>query len=160
MSEGGPLTAAEATTIVSTWRLVQADLKGNGVKFFIHFFTGFPEYQKIFRGFADIPLSELSTNKRLTAHAYTVFSTITALVENLDDPEVLTELLLNVGRSHHKRKLNKGDFENLRESLLEFLGKALEDKWTTDVEVAWKKTLTLVTDKIGEGLLLAAELEK
>jgi len=148
----GALTPQEAKAVKTTWSLVQTDLKGNGVKFFIHFFTGFPEYQKIFRGFADIPLEQLSTNKRFIAHAYTVMSALSALVDNLDDPEVLSELLLNVGRNHIKRKLKKGDFENLRASLVDFLGKALRDDWTPEADVAWKKTLQVVVHKIGEGL--------
>jgi len=75
------------------------------------FFTGFPEYQKVFRGFASIPLDQLATNKRLMAHGFTVFSSIAGLVDNLEDPEVLDELLLNTGRSHIKRGLKPGDFQ-------------------------------------------------
>lgn len=75
------------------------------------FFTGYPEYQKMFRSFADIPLAELHKSKRLIAHGYTVMTSLTALVENLDDPEVLNELLHTVGRNHGRRKVKVGDFE-------------------------------------------------
>jgi hypothetical protein len=74
------------------------------------FFTGYPEYQKVFRGFAEIPIDQLATNKRLIAHGFTVMTAISGLVDNLEDPEVLTELLLNTGRNHKKRKLTPGDF--------------------------------------------------
>ncbi len=74
------------------------------------FFTGYPEYQKVFRGFAEIPIDQLATNKRLIAHGFTVMTAISGLVDNLEDPEVLTELLLNTGRNHKKRELTPGDF--------------------------------------------------
>jgi hypothetical protein len=38
---------------------------------------------------------------------------INGLVDNLDDPEVLTELLLKTGQNHQKRKLKLGDFQVL-----------------------------------------------
>jgi len=40
----------------------------------------------------------------------------------------------------------------LSESLLNFLEKALGEKWTPEAGAAWTKTLSLVTQKIGEGL--------
>ncbi|CAL8148411.1 unnamed protein product [Orchesella dallaii] len=146
------LTPEEEKSIRDTWALVSPDLKGNGIKFFIHFFTGYPEYQKLFRGFADVPLDKLPENKRLQAHAFTVLNAINGLVDNLDDPDVLTELLLKTGRNHARRKLRRGDFENLKTSLLEFLGKALKSHWSPEAENAWTKLLSVMVDKISEGL--------
>jgi hemoglobin-like flavoprotein len=149
------LTAEEETAIRDTWSLVSKDLKGNGVHFFIYFFKGYPEYQKLFRGFADVPLDQLAENKRLKAHAFTVMNAINGLVDNLDDPEVLTELLIKTGQNHQKRKVKPGDFQNLKQSLLEFFGVALGDAWTPVASGAWEKLLTVMMAKISEGLTLA-----
>lgn len=76
------------------------------------FFGGYPEYQKKFRGFADVPLEKLAENKRLQAHAFTVLNAINGLVDNLDDPDVLNVLLHKTGQNHGgKRNLKRGDFE-------------------------------------------------
>jgi len=146
------LSVDEEAVVRKTWGLVAKDLKGNGTKFFIHFFTGYPEYQRIFKGFADIPLEKLADNKRLVAHGVTVMTAINGLVDNLDDVEVLKELLINTGRNHAKRNLKIGDFQNLKESLLEFLGKALGEHWSPEADDAWKKLLTVMMSVIGEGL--------
>jgi len=58
-----------------------------------------------------VPLDQLKENKRLKAHAFTVMTAINGLVDNLDDPEVLTELLLKTGRNHAKRGTKAGDFQ-------------------------------------------------
>jgi len=134
------------------WAHVSPDLKGTGVKFLLHFFTGFPEYQKLFRGFADVPLEKLGENKRFQAHAFTVLNAINGLVDNLDDPEVLSELLLKTGQNHGRRTLKRGEFENLKSSLLEFFAKALKDHWTPEAEAAWSKLLEIMVDKISEGI--------
>jgi len=47
------------------------------------------------------------------------------------------------------------EFQNLKESLLEFFAIALGDAWTPVASAAWKKLLTIMMDKIGEGLTLA-----
>jgi len=146
------LTPEEEKTVKDIWALVSPDLKGTGVKFLIHFFSGFPEYQKLFRGFADIPLEKLSENKRFQAHAFTVLNAIDGLVDNLDDPEVLTELLIKTGQNHARRTLKRGEFQNLTSSLLEFFGIALKGHWTPEAEAAWSKLLSVMVDKISEGI--------
>jgi len=146
------LTQEEEKTVKDIWALVSPDLKGTGVKFLIHFFVGFPEYQKLFRGFADIPVEKLAENKRFQAHAFTVLNSINGLVDNLDDPDVLSELLLKTGQNHARRTLKRGDFQNLTSSLLDFFAKALKEHWTPEAEAAWSKLLTIMVDKISEGI--------
>lgn len=71
----------------------------------------FPEYQKLFRGFADTPMDQLPENRRFKAHAFTVVSAINGLIDNLDDPEMLCELLVKTGQNHAKRSIKIGDFK-------------------------------------------------
>ncbi|CAG7834222.1 unnamed protein product [Allacma fusca] len=136
------LTEEETEALHETWQLVAKDLKGNGVKFFLHFFQTFPEYQRKFKGFADVPLVQLAENKRLKAHAFTVLNAINGLIDNLDDLEVLNELLFKTGQNHIKRNLKISDFQNLKENLHEFLQLALGEAFTPTASVAWKKLLT------------------
>ena len=77
---------------------------------FHSFFNQYPEYQQKFPGFAHVPLDQLAENRRLKAHAITVMNAINGLVDNLDDPEVLTELLIKTGQNHARRKLQLSDF--------------------------------------------------
>ena len=49
-------------------------------------------------------------------------------------------------------KLIFSSFQNLKECLLEFLEKELGDKYTPVAEVAWKKILRVMVQKIDEGM--------
>ena len=68
------------------------------------------DINKNFLDFAHVPLDELAENRRLKAHAITVMNAINGLIDNLDDPEVLTELLTKTGQNHARRKLQLSDF--------------------------------------------------
>jgi hypothetical protein len=75
------------------------------------FFTDFPHYKKKFKGFAHVKFHDLPDNPRLKAHAFTVISSIGSLVDSIDDPEVLSELLISIGHNHKPRKLTMKDFQ-------------------------------------------------
>lgn len=76
------------------------------------FFSDYPKHQKAFRSFANVPYDELTKNKRFMAHAYTVISAVDGLVENIDDPEMLFEMLLKTGMNHGKRhKIESDSFD-------------------------------------------------
>jgi len=146
------LTAEEKTAVQETWAVVAKDLKGNSVQVFLNFFAMFPEYQKRFRGFADTPKEQLPENKRFKAHAFTVVSTINGMIDNLDDPELLCELLKKTGQNHSKRSLEIGDFKNLNDSLLCLFSKIFGEAWTPVAESGWKKVFSVILEKVGEGL--------
>jgi len=151
------LTAEEKTAVVDSWALVAKDLKGNSVKVFQHFFKMFPEYQKLFKGFADTPFDQLAENKRFKAHAFTVVSTLNGMIGNLDDPEMLVELLVKNGQNHAKRNIKVADFKNLIECLTDFFSKNLGEAWTSNAESGWKKVFAIVAEKSEEGLNASSE---
>ncbi|OXA57298.1 globin [Folsomia candida] len=148
------LTAEEKTAVQDTWGVVAKDLKGNSIKVFLHFFTMFPEYQKLFRGFADTPMDQLPENRRFKAHAFTVVSAINGLIDNLDDPEMLCELLVKTGQNHAKRSIKIGDFKNLNDCLMDLFSKIFGEAWTPVAKSGWSKVFSVVLEKVAEGLKL------
>ena len=74
---------------------------------------------------------------------------ITSLVDNLDDPECLVEMLSKVGTSHYIRKIDIPKFNNLGVTivglLVEKLGPEMMDE---DAINAWKKTYGVIVSVI------------
>jgi hypothetical protein len=57
-----------------------------------------------------MPLSELRISKKLTAHAANVMYSLTCVVDNLDDPLCLKELLIKLGKNHGQHKVDEKGF--------------------------------------------------
>lgn len=55
--------------------------------------------------FKDIPVSELGENKKFQAHASSVMYSVTSLVDNLNDAELLVNILVKLGENHKRRNI-------------------------------------------------------
>ncbi|ODN02116.1 Globin [Orchesella cincta] len=146
------LSSTEEKVIQDTWALISPDLKKSGVGVFLRFFTDYPNYQKSFRSFANVPFDDLPQNKRFQAHAYTVMNAIDGMVNNLDDPEMLDEMLLRTGVNHGKRKLTGQAFDEFKSSFMGYLETTLKDKWSSETEAAWELVVALIITKIKDGM--------
>lgn len=72
-------------------------------------FKKHPDYQNFFP-FKGVPLDELRDDKKLKAHATSVMYSLTSIVDNLDDGELLVGLLTKVAKSHSRRNIPKTAF--------------------------------------------------
>ncbi|KAF2355683.1 Globin [Trinorchestia longiramus] len=144
------LTPREARAVAVSWDLVKPNMADHGVNFFLKFFEAYPDAQRKFRGFQDVPLESLRKDKRLRAHASTVMHAINSVVDSLDDPETLVEILKSVGGNHFKRGIERIHFEHLREVLLKYLKEALWSAFPPAAEDGWQKALTAVNAVIFE----------
>jgi len=134
------LTEERVHLVTASWDLVRKDLKGNGIKFFVAFFTAYPEYQQLFKQLKDVPLDELAQAPKLKAHASVVMNNINALIDNLSQPECVVEILRKIVVTHKPRGITPQHFENLFGVLLSFLASALGDAFTAETKGAWVAT--------------------
>ena len=74
------------------------------------FFEEHPEYKNRFSNFKGMALSELRTSKKLAAHATNVMYSLTCVIDNLDDPLCLKELLIKLGKNHARHKVTEKEF--------------------------------------------------
>lgn len=80
-------------------------------------------------------------------------SAITQLVENLDDPEVLVEMLIKTGGNHFRRKIQLEQFNSLGVSIIGWLIEKCGTKKMDDTAVnAWKKTYGVIVSVIQKGM--------
>jgi len=121
------------------------------------FFTANPSYQANFKSFKDVPISELRGNKKVQAHANSVLYAISALVDNLDDPECLVAMLNKTASNHFTRGIDITMFNNLGITLVgllvDTLGPDIMDKAAVE---AWKKTYGVIVSVIQQGFDEAA----
>lgn len=100
-----------------------------------------------------MPLNELTGNKRLLAHANSVLYAITSLVDNLDDPETLVEMLHKLAANHFKRGITIAMFNDLGVTLVGYLKSTLEPSQMDAAAVtAWTKTYSVMSSVIQQGL--------
>jgi len=147
------LTQRDKDIVTKTWKLFRADLKANGIKLFMKLFQEYPEYQHLFKAFADIPMDKLATNGRLIAHVTSVMYAMSSLIDNLDDLECLVELLHKIGISHKPRNLKAEHFQNLAKGIISTLEDILGTSVMDDAaKEAWSKTLQVANGEIIKSL--------
>ena len=87
-------------------------------------FTKFPDYLKFFNQFPDLDLESMHENRRLIKHAVKVIDTITFVVESIGEQaktDQLNDALLNLVRSHLKKRVGLKEFRNLGIVLIDFI---------------------------------------
>ncbi|KDR21528.1 globin-like [Zootermopsis nevadensis] len=146
------LTPRERQAVVDTWAIMKQDAKRAGVELFIQLFEAHPEYQKLFRVFESLSLQELEKSAKLSAHATNVMYSLTSVIDNLEDPECLTELLIKLGQNHDRHGVSEKEFNDLKVVLMKLLKQKLGKKLTSQAEAAWSKTIDVAYQVIFEGL--------
>ncbi|KAI0209094.1 hypothetical protein LSAT2_006220 [Lamellibrachia satsuma] len=97
------LTPEAKKVVQDTWAPVAANPKHFGVLLFLKYFKEYPRIQDFFVPFKGKSLEELKTSPKLRAHGTTVLHAVTAMVENLDDPDTMVVLLNNTAERHTPR---------------------------------------------------------
>ncbi|XP_066583877.1 globin isoform X2 [Prorops nasuta] len=142
LDEATGLTERQKKLVINTWASLRKDPAGTGNVVMSSFFTKYPDYQKYFEAFKNVPISELSTNKKYQAHCISVITALSNIVDSLNNAELLTATLTSLAERHQKRGQKQEHFENLKGVMLEVLGKALGKQFTAEVEEAWEKALS------------------
>ena len=82
----------------------------------------------------------LRVNKKLIAHGTYVMYTIGMLVDHLEDPETLEQMLKRLARNHYRRKVQITAFELLRDTFIEHLADIFSPElFTKKTAIAWHK---------------------
>jgi hemoglobin-like flavoprotein len=76
---------------------------------------------------------------------------LNTIVLSLDNAAALNKTLKDLGTKHFSYGVKEGDFSFVGTSLIKTLKLALEEKWTSDIEIAWKSVFSEITKKMLEG---------
>ncbi|XP_043585650.1 cytoglobin-2-like [Bombus pyrosoma] len=148
IDEATGLTEKQKKLVQNTWAVIRKDEVASGIAVMTTFFKTYPEYQRYFSAFADVPFDELPANKRFQAHCVSVITALNSVIDSLHDPGLMEASLISLGERHKKRGQTKEEFENLKGVVLKVLSQALGKQYTPEVAEAWSKTLDGVFAKI------------
>ncbi|CAG9858121.1 unnamed protein product [Phyllotreta striolata] len=115
------LTSRDKYLINTTWRIVMDDPTRNGVSFFLKLFEIEPKHKRAFP-FRDQPMEELPTDKKFHAHVTSVMYSLSSMVKNLDDSEVLNCIIRKLCENHAKRSVDRRALEDVKRALLDVFG--------------------------------------
>ena len=75
-------------------------------------------------------------------------STLDEIVRKLGDGERLEERYTDLGEMHAAIGITAGDFAPMEEALIDTMREAMGDKFTPEVEAAWRKAYEIVRDNM------------
>ncbi|XP_032789371.2 uncharacterized protein LOC116926536 isoform X4 [Daphnia magna] len=156
-SEAGILSAHERSLIRKTWEQARKD--GDvAPQILFRFVKAHPEYQKMFKSFADVPQAELLGNGNFLAQAYTILAGLNVVIQSLSSQELMANQLNALGGAHKPRGATPVMFEQFGGILEEVLAEELGSGFTAEARQAWKNGIAALVAGIAKNLKKAEDL--
>ncbi|KAL2098666.1 hypothetical protein ACEWY4_005146 [Coilia grayii] len=146
------LTGDQIDMIKDSWKVIQEDIAKVGIIMFVRLFETHPECKDVFFLFRDVEdLERLRTSRELRAHGLRVMSFIEKTVARLDQMERLEVLALELGKSHYHYNAPPKYYGYVGTEFICAVQPILKDKWTPELEEAWKSLFQYVTGIMKRG---------
>ncbi|XP_026856037.1 x globin [Electrophorus electricus] len=140
--------------IKESWKVIQEDIAKVGIIMFVRLFETHPECKDVFFLFRDVQdLEKLRTSKELRAHGLRVMSFIEKSVARLDELDRLDLLALELGKTHYRYNAPPKYYGYVGAEFICAVRPILKDKWTPELEKAWKTLFQYVTGLMQQGYL-------
>lgn len=106
-------------------------------------------YKRLFKDFpAVMPLFEHVDEKQ---QAKKLASALALLVNTLEKPEALSEVLIELGRKHEGYGAEPAHYDAVKQTLLGVMAEMAGDAWSPHLQDTWDEVLSLVAEKMLEG---------
>ncbi|KAI9562898.1 2-domain hemoglobin [Daphnia sinensis] len=155
--EAGLLSANDRRIIRKTWD--QAKKDGDvPPQILFRFIKAHPEYQKMFKSFADVPQAELLSNGNFLAQAYTILAGLNVVIQSLSSQELVANQINALGGAHQPRGATPIMFEQFGEVAEEVLAEELGSAFNAEARQAWKNGMRALVTGITRNLKKAEDL--
>jgi hemoglobin-like flavoprotein len=102
--------------------------------------------------FADYPeVKSLFANTHMEKQAKQLFKSLVLVVENLRNPNVLSNALQGLGTRHIQYGVLPEHYPMVGSTLLKTFATCLDSAWTPQTEQAWSRAYTVVTELMLSG---------
>ncbi|MBW4623741.1 MAG: hypothetical protein KME17_30820 [Cyanosarcina radialis HA8281-LM2] len=108
-------------------------------EFYANLFANYPEVQPLFQ------------NTQLEAQGKKLFDSLVLVVDNLRQPEVLSQALKGLGTKHVNYGVLPEHYPMVGNSLLMTFASFLDSDWTPEVKAAWTEAYGAVTQLMWAG---------
>ncbi|XP_069580345.1 x globin, partial [Brachyistius frenatus] len=130
---------AQIQMIKDSWKVIRDDIAKVGIIMFVRLFETHPECKDVFFLFRDVEdLERLRTSRELRAHGLRVMSFIEKSVARLDQLDRLEALALELGKSHFHYNAPPKYYNYVGAEFICAVQPILKEKWTSELEEAWK----------------------
>lgn len=130
----------EKKAIRESWRAFRENNPGYSYLLFTGLFMKNPLYLNLFVVFRGKSLLALQDNPKFRAHASAVGYQFSAMVDSLDDPDVLVELIRKNAVNHLTRKgVQAVHFESLCKVTMEIMAEKVPSKMNYEAVCGWDK---------------------
>ena len=137
--------------IYSTWRCLLDSNVENGMRIFKYIFLRRPDVKILFP-FRDLEGQALENDPMFRRHATHFMQAIGAAVDNLDDLDRLTPMLLLLGEQHSQTAgFGVEYFELFTQCLMLVWEERLGDSLTAQVRAAWEKLFVFILMTLRDG---------
>ncbi|KAI9562899.1 2-domain hemoglobin [Daphnia sinensis] len=155
--DSGLLTANDRRIIRKTWD--QAKKDGDvPPQILFRFIKAHPEYQKMFKSFADVPQAELLSNGNFLAQAYTILAGLNVVIQSLSSQELVANQINALGGAHQPRGATPIMFEQFGVVAEEVLAEELGSAFNAEARQAWKNGMRALVTGITKNLKKAEDL--
>ncbi|XP_061553162.1 x globin isoform X2 [Phycodurus eques] len=138
--------------IKESWKVIRDDIAKVGIIVFVRLFETHPECKDVFFLFRDVKdLERLRTSRELRAHGLRVMSFIEKSVARLDQLERLQALAVELGKSHYHYSAPPKYYDYVGAEFISAVQPILKDRWTAELEEAWKTLFQYVTCLMKQG---------
>ncbi|CAH2037771.1 unnamed protein product, partial [Iphiclides podalirius] len=144
------LTRREIFAVQQSWALVYKDPVGNGTELLKRLFRAYPETREFFKMVRKLPEEEYERSFQFKAHVINLMSSLNQAVNNLNEPEIVVEIMVKLGESHQKRKIQEIHFNDLKDVFVNMFIEVL--RLDTSTLSAWGKTVDFWYKHIFEAL--------
>ena len=100
----------------------------------------------------DEKVARLFDGKDMLAQGSKLSNALNLVIENLDQPGIMTAKLQEIGARHADYGATEADFETVGKALIMTLESGLGDSWAPAHERAWTVAYTFVSDHMIAGL--------
>jgi hemoglobin-like flavoprotein len=125
-------------------------IKAQETEFMAHF------YKFLFEDYPEV--KPLFANTHMEKQSKQLFKSLVMVVENLRNPQVLSNVLQGLGTRHVRYGVLLEHYPMVGSTLLKTLSTCLDSAWTPTTERAWSKAYTVVTELMLSGTDYPSEM--
>lgn len=143
------MTEREKKMVLHSWHTFTKHHQDYGVVVFRAFFKKHPDYIRLFSKFKDKDISTLADDPKFRSHSFTLGMQLNNMIDSLERPDNLHELLVSNAEFHAKIKgVTPKHFEEFGNVLIGVLTDNHAKLMTPPALVAWNKFFHLLNEQI------------
>ena len=130
-----PLSQDDLNLIRASFDALKTDLQPRSIDFYERIFAKAPHLRDMFR-------------EDLAGQGMRFMGTLRAIVDNLHNPEAMSQRYTYLGAGHRAMGVTAKDFAPMGEALIETLAETLGDKFTPETRKAWETAYSEFSNEI------------